>query len=84
MLLLVDRLLERDEYSKFWALKWGDLLKMTSQLVGKEGVYKYHRWVEEAFRQNMPYDQFATRIVVGRGQHAWPIRRRTFIALRRV
>ena len=34
----VDRLLEREEYAKFWALKWGDLLKMTSQLVGKEGV----------------------------------------------
>jgi hypothetical protein len=64
---LVDRLLERDEYSKFWALKWGDLLKMTSQLVGKEGVYKYHRWVEEAFRQNMPYDQFARELLSAEG-----------------
>lgn len=64
---LIDRLLERDEYAKFWALKWGDLLKMTSQLVGKEGVHKYHRWVEEAFRQNMPYDEFARALLSADG-----------------
>lgn len=64
---LIDQLLEREEYAKFWALKWGDLLKMTSQLVGKEGVYKYHRWVEEAFRNNMPYDEFARRLLAADG-----------------
>ncbi len=65
--VLVDRLLEREEYAKFWALKWGDLLKMTSQLVGKEGVHKYHRWVEEAFRTNMPYDEFARQLLSADG-----------------
>ena len=64
---LVDQLLEREEYAKFWALKWGDLLKMTSQLVGKEGVHKYHRWVEEAFRTNMPYDKFAKQLLSADG-----------------
>ena len=64
---LVDQLLEREEYAKFWALKWGDLLKMTSQLVGKEGVHKYHRWVEEAFRTNMPYDEFARQLLSADG-----------------
>ena len=64
---LIDRLLEREEYAKFWALKWGDLLKMTSQLVGKEGVHKYHRWVEEAFRNNMPYDEFARQLLSADG-----------------
>ena len=64
---LVDRLLEREEYAKYWALKWGDLLKMTSQLVGKQGVHKYHRWVEEAFRTNMPYDEFAKQLLSAEG-----------------
>ena len=32
---------------------------MTSKLVGDEGVYKYHRWVEESLHNNMPYDEFA-------------------------
>lgn len=64
---LIDSLLERDEYAKFWALKWGDLLKMTSKDVGDEGVYKYHRWVEDTLRSNMPYDEFAAELLTGSG-----------------
>ncbi len=64
---LIDQLLEREEYAKFWALKWGDLLRMTGKLVGDEGVYKYHRWVEESLRSNMPYDQFAKQLLTGAG-----------------
>ncbi|MCR9295184.1 MAG: DUF1549 domain-containing protein [bacterium] len=64
---LVDALLQREEFAKFWALKWGDLLKMTSKLVGDEGVYKYHRWVEKALHENMPYDEFARQLLTGSG-----------------
>ncbi|MCA9134330.1 MAG: DUF1549 domain-containing protein, partial [Planctomycetales bacterium] len=63
----IDRLVQRDEYAKFWALKWGDLLKMTGKLVGQEGVYKYHRWLEEALRSNMPYDRFAQQLLTASG-----------------
>ncbi|MEZ6133866.1 MAG: DUF1549 domain-containing protein [Pirellulaceae bacterium] len=64
---LVDTLLESEEYPKFWALKWGDLLRMTSKLVGDDGVHKYHRWVEESLRDNMPYDEFAQQLLTGSG-----------------
>lgn len=64
---LIDTLLERDEYAKFWAIKWGDLLRMTSKEVGDDGVYKYHRWVEDTLRTNMPYDEFATALLTGSG-----------------
>jgi len=64
---LIDELLERDEYAKFWSLKWGDLLKVTSKSVGPEGVYKYHRWVEESIRNNMPYDEFARQLLTASG-----------------
>lgn len=64
---LIDQLLERPEYAKFWALKWGDLLQMTNKMVGDSGVYKYHRWVENAFRENMPYDQFARELLTASG-----------------
>lgn len=64
---LVDTLLQREEYAKFWALKWGDLLKMTIKLVGDEGVYKYHRWVEQSLHENMPYDEFAKQLLTGAG-----------------
>ncbi len=64
---LIDHLLERDEFAKFWALKWGDLLRMTSAMVGDEGVYKYHRWVEQSFRHNQPYDEFAQQLLTASG-----------------
>ncbi len=64
---LIDQLLERDEYAKFWTLKWGDLLRLTGAMVGDDGVFKYHRWVEESIRDNMPYDQFATKLITATG-----------------
>ncbi len=64
---LIDDLLERDEYAKFWALKWGDLLKLTSKQVGDVGVYKYYRWLENAFLNNMPYDEFAKELLTASG-----------------
>ena len=30
---LIDGLLDRPEFAKFWALKWGDILRMTSKQV---------------------------------------------------
>lgn len=65
--LLIDRLLERPEFAKFWALKWGDLLRLTSKQVGGDGVYKFHRWIERAVAQNMPYDQFARELLGASG-----------------
>ena len=64
---LVDALLERPEYAKFWALKWGDLLRLTSGQVTAEGVHKYYRWVERSFAENKPYDQFATELLTASG-----------------
>ncbi|MEO8493705.1 MAG: DUF1549 domain-containing protein [Planctomycetota bacterium] len=64
---LIDQLLERPEYAKFWTLKWGDLLRLTSKQVGGDGVYKYHRWVERAIAANMPYDQFARELLTASG-----------------
>lgn len=64
---LIDGLLERPEYAKFWALKWGDLLKLTGKLVGDEGVHKYYRWLETSLRENQPYDEFAHELLTSSG-----------------
>lgn len=64
---LIDELLDRPEFAKFWTLKWGDLLKMTSAAIGADGVHKYHRWVEQAVATNMPYDEFARQLLTSVG-----------------
>src|SRR5574340_549272 len=48
---LIDRLLERDEYADFWALKWGDLLRIKSEYPVRGwplGVQTYHNWVRNS------------------------------------
>ncbi|MFM7516733.1 MAG: DUF1549 domain-containing protein [Pirellula sp.] len=64
---LIDRLLSRPEHAKYWALKWGDLLKMTGKAVGNEAVFKYYRWVESSIRENQPYVQFARELLSASG-----------------
>jgi hypothetical protein len=64
---LIDNLLERPEHAKFWALKWGDLLRLTSTQIGNGGVYKYHRWLQRAFETNLPYDRFAGELIAASG-----------------
>ena len=64
---LIDALLERPEYAEFWALKWSDLLRVKGSKVGAAGVHKFHRWLVEAVRTNMPYDRFARALLTARG-----------------
>ena len=64
---LINSLLERPEHAKFFALKWGDLLRLTTTHIGGSGAFKYHRWVERAFETNMPYDKFSRELISGTG-----------------
>jgi hypothetical protein len=64
---LIDTLLERPEYAKYWALKWGDLLRLNNKSVTSDGVFKYYQWVVRAFESNMPYDQFARELLLSQG-----------------
>lgn len=65
--LLIDRLMESDEFPAFWAMKWADLLRVRKTKVSEPGVHKFHHWIEQAVRDNMPYDEFARRLVTASG-----------------
>jgi hypothetical protein len=64
---LVDQLLERPEYADFWANKWADLLRPNPYRVGIKASYSLDHWLREAFRANMPMDQFARELVTAKG-----------------
>ena len=67
---LIDRLLERDEFADFWAMKWGDLLRIKSEfpvVLWPKGVQTYYRWVRDSLAANKPYDQFARELVAATG-----------------
>ena len=69
---LVDRLLERDEFADYWAMKWGDVLRVKSEFpvnLWPNAVQAYHRWVRTSLRDNLPYDRFARALLTSSGSN---------------
>ena len=64
---LIDQLLQRKEFSKFWAQKWGDLLRVSTKLIGTASTHKFNRWLEHSVLQNQRYDKFARDILLATG-----------------
>ena len=69
---LIDRLLEREEFADFWALKWGDLLRIKSEYpvnVWPKAVHTYYRWLRTSIARNKPYDQFVRELLTANGSN---------------
>lgn len=70
--LLIDRLLEREEYADYLALKWGDLLRIKAEFpinLWPNAAQSYHRWVRDSIRANEPYDQFVRDLLTSSGSN---------------
>jgi hypothetical protein len=70
--VLIDRLLERDEYADYWSMKWGDVLRVKSEFpvnLWPNAVQAYHRWVRTSLRDNLPYDRFARALLTSSGSN---------------
>lgn len=68
-LVLIDQLLARPEYADNWANKWADLLRPNPYRVGIKAVLSLDTWLRDAFRANVPYDQFVRGILTARGSN---------------
>jgi len=67
--MLVDRLLDSDEYSYYFANKWADILrvKRRGQASRARGTFAFHGWIHTAIARDMPYDEFARAILGASG-----------------
>jgi hypothetical protein len=63
----IDRLLARDEYTDYWALKWADILLVDREKLGDRGAFELHRWLRDQFAANRPYDQWVRELVTAAG-----------------
>lgn len=62
-----SRDLYNNEYSAYWALKWGDLLRNNRNKVGDGGMWAFYNWMRASFRENKPFDQFVREIITAQG-----------------
>jgi hypothetical protein len=63
----IDKVLERPEFIDWWALKWGDLLRINRTALQEKGMWSFHNWVRGQVRDNVPVDQFVRDIVTAEG-----------------
>ena len=69
---LIERLLARDEFADYWALKWGDVLRIKAEFpinLWPNAAQAYHRWVRAAISENKPYDKFARELLTSSGSN---------------
>jgi hypothetical protein len=70
--LLIDRLLERDEFADYWAMKWGDILRIKAEFpvnLWPNAAQAYHRYVRASIAANKPYDKFAREMLTSSGSN---------------
>jgi Protein of unknown function (DUF1553)/Protein of unknown function (DUF1549) len=69
---LIERLLARDEFADYWAMKWSDLLRVKAEFpinLWPNAAQSYHRWLRDAIRQNLPYNEFVRDQLVASGSN---------------
>lgn len=70
--LLIDKLLAREEFADYWAMKWGDLLRIKAEFpinLWPNAVQTYHRWVRTGILENKPYDRFVRELLTASGSN---------------
>jgi Protein of unknown function (DUF1553)/Protein of unknown function (DUF1549)/Bacterial Ig-like domain (group 2) len=63
----IDAVLGRPEFVDFWAVKWGDLLRINRDALQEKGMWSFHNWVRASLRDGKPMDQFAREILLAEG-----------------
>jgi len=69
---LVNRLLEREEFADYWAMKWSDLLRVKAEFpinLWPNAAQAYHHWIRTSIRDNKPYDQFVREMLTANGSN---------------
>jgi hypothetical protein len=64
---LVDLLLSTSEYVDYWAYKWSDLLLVSSKKLPGPAMWSFYRAIRRAVADNVPWDQFARRVLTAKG-----------------
>src|SRR5207253_11488278 len=75
----IDELLNRPGYASVWTLKFCDLLKASDYGVYADGISqeqdapRFMQWVRARLEENLPYDQFAERILTATSREGRPL-----------
>ena len=63
----IDKVIGRSEFVDFWALKWGDLLRINRTALNERGMWSFHNWVRANLRDDKPIDEMVRDIITAEG-----------------
>ncbi|MCH2203202.1 MAG: DUF1553 domain-containing protein [Fuerstiella sp.] len=64
---IVEAVLQREEYSEYWGLKFSDILMVNEKKLGARGAYEFDSWLRDQFRTNRPYDEWVRELITATG-----------------
>ncbi|MGD9646240.1 MAG: DUF1549 domain-containing protein [Pirellulales bacterium] len=65
---LIDRLLERKEFSEIWAMKWAELLMIrNTQIVSSKAAFLYYNWLTSQISNNVPLNKMVQELLCATG-----------------
>jgi hypothetical protein len=65
---LVDRLLDRKEFSEIWAMKWAELLQIrTTNQVSYKSAFLYSNWLSAQIQNNVPLNKMVQELLGATG-----------------
>ncbi len=65
--MLVDTLLQSDEFNEYWTLQLAKLLRIGAQERNTQGAFVYHQWLSEQIRDGIGYNQIARSVILATG-----------------
>jgi len=69
---LIDRLLAKEEFADYWAMKWCDLLRVKAEFpinLWPNAAQAYYRWIRTCLKENTPYDRFVRELLTASGSN---------------
>jgi hypothetical protein len=63
---LIDQLLKSREFLRFWRIKLGDLLQISSTRQGN-GAYRYQEWIDASLQKNRHWDDLVRTLLTAVG-----------------
>jgi hypothetical protein len=63
----IDRLMQRSEFTDYWAYKWSDLLLVSTRRLNSTAMWAFYDWIRDSVQHNKPWNQFALDIFAGSG-----------------
>ena len=69
---LIDKLLQRREFSEVWAMKFTELFRAGTREAGSKGARIVYDYIRQSFLEKKPYDHFVREILLSQGAHSFP------------